>query len=303
LTGRQPAFFLVGAAKCGTTALYSYLSHHPAIFVPRLKEPKFFCSDIKSTGGVYDQKGYEALFAEAPDGAISGEASCWYLYSRVALPQIIERYPNAKIIVSLRNPIEAAQSLHAAAWAYGHENIADFEEAWHAQQDRLSGHRIPPHWPEPLTLQYGAIYRYGEQLRRLFDVVPREQRHIVVYEDFFADPVRSFTELLSFLGLAAQLQQAFPVINPAMVPRSNRLDHLLRRHPPQWLRTLYAPVRPFMRRAGLRPMEMLRRLNSAPSHRPPLREAFRAELEQYFADDVRLAESILDRPLWRTTRS
>ena len=33
---RRPDFFIVGAPKSGTTAMYSYLRHHPDLFLPEL---------------------------------------------------------------------------------------------------------------------------------------------------------------------------------------------------------------------------------------------------------------------------
>ncbi|HEV3035153.1 MAG TPA: sulfotransferase, partial [Solirubrobacteraceae bacterium] len=44
---RVPDFFIVGHAKCGTTALYEMLRRHPEIFMPELKEPAFFASDVR----------------------------------------------------------------------------------------------------------------------------------------------------------------------------------------------------------------------------------------------------------------
>jgi tetratricopeptide (TPR) repeat protein len=41
----RPDFFIAGAAKSGTTALFEYLSRHPSVFIPSIKEPNFFCTD------------------------------------------------------------------------------------------------------------------------------------------------------------------------------------------------------------------------------------------------------------------
>ena len=60
--------------------------------------------------------------------------------------------PDAKVIVMLRNPVNAAQSLHAAAWGHRHENTADYEQAWRWQAARLSGQHMPAGWPDPATL-------------------------------------------------------------------------------------------------------------------------------------------------------
>lgn len=39
---RWPDFFIVGAAKAGTTALFQHLRRHPDVFIPATKEPHFF---------------------------------------------------------------------------------------------------------------------------------------------------------------------------------------------------------------------------------------------------------------------
>jgi hypothetical protein len=295
---KPPDFFIAGAAKCGTTALFEYLSRHPSVFMPRIKEPKFFCTDVKTKGGVYSSDAYEALFASAPANSLTGEASTLYLYSKVAIERIMKLNPSAKMIVMLRYPVDAAHSLHTARWSYGHENIADFEEAWHAQASRLMGERIPPRWPDPATLQYGSIYRYVPQVRRLMEHVPESQRHFVIYEDLFADSRRHYAEILEFLNLASDGRTAFPIVNPAMGSRSLRLEQLLRR-PPPWLKSLYAPLRPIFQSTGLHPAGLMRRLNSTPAQKSNLRPEFRAELAHYFAADIRELEGLLGRALWR----
>jgi hypothetical protein len=293
-----PDFFIAGASKCGTTALFEYLSGHPQVYMARNKEPNFFCTDLKTTGGVYTLDEYRALFASAPLNCLTGEASTLYLYSTVAIERVLAYNPNAKIIVMLRNPVDAAHSLHATAWSYRIENIEDFEEAWRAQDVRRLGQRMPPHWPDPATLRYGAIYRYAEQVRRVMQHVPERQRRIIVYEEFFADPRNQYARLLDFLQLAPDPDAAFPVVNGSRGSRSRRLERLLRK-PPRWLKTLYVPVRPLLRQAGFSPAHALSELNAVMRPKAALRPAFRVELDRYFADDIAELEGLLGRPLWR----
>src|SRR5437660_11505590 len=87
--GRVPDFFIVGHAKSGTTALYEMLRRHPQIFMPELKEPWFFASDMRPRfqprrAGVPPQplEQYRALFAGAAAVQRIGEASSSYLWSR-----------------------------------------------------------------------------------------------------------------------------------------------------------------------------------------------------------------------------
>ncbi len=298
----RPDFFIAGAAKCGTTALFEYLSQHPSVFMPPLKEPKFFCPDIRTTGGVYTPVAYQVLFDAAPAGCITGEASAMYLYSTVAIERIVAHNPRALVIVMLRYPVDAAHSLHAARWSHGHEDIEDFEQAWRAQAARLAGERLPPHWPDPKTLQYGPMYRYAAQVRRVLEHVPRGQCHFIVYEQFFADPAAGFAQVLAFLHLAPNARGDFLPVNPAFGPRSRRFDAWLRR-PPHWLKALYAPIRPISRAAGVHPVQWVRQLNSEPRTKSALRPAFREELDRYFADDIAELEGLLGRRLWRRASS
>ncbi len=102
----RPDFVIAGAARCGTTALHEYLALHPAVFMPVLKEPGFFSTDLP--GGVSTLEEYRALFAPAPAHALTGEASTQYLYSKVALERLTAHNPQVRIIVILRNLVDAA---------------------------------------------------------------------------------------------------------------------------------------------------------------------------------------------------
>src|SRR5437667_5641216 len=103
---RLPNFFIVGAPRCGTTALYTYLRQHPDIFLPETKEPHYFNRDMNSGGAIRDHKEYLSLFAGAQGRARVGEASVYYLSSAYAAREISKVCPGAKIIVMLRNPVD-----------------------------------------------------------------------------------------------------------------------------------------------------------------------------------------------------
>jgi hypothetical protein len=291
---RKPDFFIVGAAKCGTTALYSYLAAHPAVYMPECKEPNYFCTDLPRYGHVATLSEYEALFSSAQPHALTGEASVLYLYSKVAIGQLMAHNANAKIIVMLRNPIEAARSMHALQWRYELEDVGDFEQAWRLQKPRLEGQHLPPRWPYPDVLQYGALYCYAPQVRRLLAQVPRTQCLFLIFEEFFADPSRHFARLLEFLGLPPDpARTAFPVVNQAIGARSARLERVLRHPPPA-----VVPLRRAARAVAFHPLRALQRLNRVVGQKPPLRRSFREELEKYFSADVAELEQLLGRKLW-----
>ena len=63
----RPNFFIVGAPKCGTTALYEYLRPHPNVFMSPVKEPHFFATDLGEYPFVRTWEEYTALFQESTD--------------------------------------------------------------------------------------------------------------------------------------------------------------------------------------------------------------------------------------------
>lgn len=295
-----PEFFIVGAPKCGTTALWTYLSEHPSIFMSRIKEPNFFSSDLPGLMkvGRYDE--YLDLFKGAPKGATIGEASIWYLFSEIAVRRVMQLRADAKVVAILRKPSDAARSFHAQRLRGLREDIPDFEEAWQAQEERAGGKRLPKICPEPRALQYGPIYRFLPQIQRLFDTVPERQRHIIIFEEFFADPREHYPALLEFLGVSNDHRREFPVVNPAQAIRSRALVHLT--EPNALLpERLLAPLRWIAHALGARPRGFLSRLNSTEAASKPNSAAFEQQLRKYFADDIAKLEILLKRSLaaWR----
>ena len=184
-----PNLFIVGAPKCGTTALAAYLGQHPQVCFSRPKEPHYFNEDFanRHTRRLGD---YRACFAAAtPRHRIVGEASVLYLYSRVAVPNILGFCPDAKFIVMVRNPLEMAPSWYSEAAyssAFG-ETASTFEQAWLLQGERRAGRSIPAICSEPKVLLYRELCSVGGQLRRLLSLVRRESVQIVVFDDFVGE--------------------------------------------------------------------------------------------------------------------
>ena len=125
-----PDFVIVGAPKCGTTALASYLDGHPRIFLSRVKEPNYFCFDAPGLRVVDRLETYSGLFTPAQPGQLCGEASTAYLFSHAAVPAILESNPAARIIVLVRNPLEMVVAHHHEKLHHFEENEPDFEIAW-----------------------------------------------------------------------------------------------------------------------------------------------------------------------------
>lgn len=117
-----PDFVLVGAQKCGTTALHSYLGCHPDIFMPTWKELNFFRDDGNYGRG---QLWYESFFEHARSDQVKGEASPQYAMAPSSSPvarRMQALLPEAKILYSMRDPFDRMRSAWQQAVAKGRES-------------------------------------------------------------------------------------------------------------------------------------------------------------------------------------
>jgi Sulfotransferase domain len=120
-----PTFFVIGAAKCGTTSLHFYLDQHPEISMSDLKEPHVF-ADSRSLAMRSD---YRGLFKSGP--SVRGESSTGYSRCPAegdAAAAISAAIPDAKLIYLVGDPVERIISDYAQQVAVGVEPLS-LEEA------------------------------------------------------------------------------------------------------------------------------------------------------------------------------
>lgn len=296
-----PDFFLIGAPKGGTSALYDYLSDHASCCLPQNKEPHFFAEDmyVRETGlsrRVKDPDRYAAHFEGCAPGALTGEGSTWYLYSQVAVPKIEATGRAPKYIVMLRNPVEAAQSLHRHHVRKLYDDVEDFATAWDLSETRAEGAQLPHHCPDPKMLDYHAAYSFAPQLRRLFAKVPRERVLIHIYEEFFSDPATGYARTLDFLGLPQDGRSEFGTVNPNRSLRNKTLYRLLT-YKPFPLNLVYPAAKRVANALGLRPGQAVFERNVRVEKRVPLDAETRRRVKDAFRQDIAETEEILGRTL------
>ena len=294
----KPNFFIVGAPKCGTTALYEYLRPHPNIFMPDIKEPHFFARDLGTYPRIKTLEDYTRLFeASTEDHLRVGEASVYYLRSSLAIPNIHAFNPDARIIAMFRNPVDAVYSLHAQLLYVAEETESDFETAWRLQEGRSRGIDVPPRIRSPLLVQYAQIGQFGSQTQRLLSSFPRSQVKLILYDDFAASPQQIYDEVIDFLGIPHDDRTEFPRINESKRARSAWLRRFSRKPPP----ALRNAFRSLKQAVGAERMvavtQKLVALNTVKEHRQPLSPEFRAELVETFRDEVALLSRLLNRDL------
>lgn len=294
----KPNFFIVGAPKCGTTALYEYLRPHPNIFMAKVKEPHFFAKDLGAYPFIKTMEAYLKLFAESTAEHLRvGEASVYYLRSAVAIPNIRQFNPDAKIIAMFRNPVDMVYSMHSQLVHVAEEPVEDFETAWRLQGRRSQGLDLPPNRRESFLFQYTEYGRFGTQAERLLSVFPREQVKLILFDDFAASPERVYDDVIAFLGIPHDNRTEFPRINENKSARVGWLRTFYRK-PPRGLRTA---VRQLKQALGAESIAAVKKrivdLNTVKGSRPPLSPALRAELVDTFRDEVTLLSRIMGRDL------
>lgn len=299
-TNHIPDFFIIGAPKAGTTALYTYLAAHPHIFMPHLKEPFYFCSDFpacrEKATSITTMTKYLKLFAGATERhLVRGEASPLYLLSQVAVPTILKLNPDARFIVMLRNPVELVHSFHSQLVYSLHESVNNFEQAWRLQEERSRGRHIPKDCLEEAILQYRQIGMLGDQLARLLKHARQSHVKVLLFDDLVASPRQLYEEVLAFLDVPTDHRSHFPKENANKIRRSPLLTRMLRHpvFPLNILRDHY--FRHAKRDAWL--IRLVARLNSKRVTRPQLSPELRCELEAEFHDDIRLLENLIGRDL------
>ncbi len=291
----KPSLFIVGAPKCGTTAWVQYLKTHPDICFSPIKEPHYFCFDLKWRY-FHSEQEYLKLFEGCGSAKVVAEASVRYLVSTAAAENIKRFDPEAKIIIFVRDQADHLPSLHNQMLYRSEDWIEDFEEAWKLSDQRAGS--TSARTKEPKFLDYKALGRFSEQVERYFDTFPADQIRLFHFRDWSRDPRQTYLEILRFVGLPDDGRTDFPKINEAKHQRARWLAGLLIK-PPQLLR----PLARLLKRLPGKPVDKLvgmgLRLNRRPGYLGETSEALRDEIRAYYAAD----NALLEPRIWKPSRT
>jgi len=236
----KPNLFIIGTAKSGTTALASFLDMHPEVFISKPKEPGYFCSDFHEESnrfyGEYNLKHFEfqnkddylKLFDKADNLKILGEASTNYIYSKTSAKEIFKFNLKAKIILSIREPVEFLHSLHMQYVNDTSEDEEDFKKALALERSRKKGQNLNKRVRTPSYLHYSERIKYSLQIQRYLDVFQNEQIKIIIFDDFKNDNKNVYKDILRFLGVDDSFEPDFKGVHESKAPRSNFLNKVLR---------------------------------------------------------------------------
>ena len=293
---RKPNTFIVGAPKCGTTAMASYLSDHKNVFMSTPKEPHYFVhEEMPNKSNFASLERYLNLFSSANENhTVTAEASVWYLYSADAIEKIAAFDPKSKIIAMLRRPDEMVYSMHSQGVVTLQEDITDFEQAWRLSEIKRSSYSKL--CKEPKLLRYKEIAKYGEQLKHVKNHFPDEQLHIVFYDDFKSNTQMEYNKVLNFLRLPPDGRQYFPTINPNTQLRNESIGIFLKK-PPVSLMLIVNKLKKLLGIEKLGIQEKLTLLNQKNVQREELKEEIRLEIVENYKDDVAALSKLTNRDL------
>lgn len=212
--------FIVGAQRSGSTYLYEVLDSHPQVSMvhPVRPEPKFFMSEqLVAQGKEYYERTY---FADRKLRArYLGEKSTSYLESPEAARRIKAFYPEASILIILREPVARAYSNYRFSVAHKLEPLT-FAEALEAEPERLCNAAFNT---SVTPYAYRKRGRYVEYIESYLEVFNTDQLHVLIFEEF-VNNLASIQRLYRWLGVEHNFVPPMlnEVINPATVVKEDQ---------------------------------------------------------------------------------
>ena len=222
-----PNLFVLGAGKCGTTSLHRLLNRHPDIMACTPKEPTFFCSYFQV---VRDPVGYFNLFDASKRYRV--DASHAYLSNPETPPLLRDLFPDAKFLISLRQPKARAHSLFQHMRRALHEDGRPLElvESFHrCLQLEAERFQSPEFLSQCRQYFWNFMYMrssvYDVQMERYFSLFPRDRFLVMSLAEIQQHPDRIMGSIGEFLGVdpagfgprmpTSNFAPAYPGFDPA----------------------------------------------------------------------------------------
>ena len=288
-----PNFLIIGASKCGTTALYYYLKQHPEISFPDLKEPKYFSSlnELFPHNGIGDisvdkyaiksLSEYKKLFAGIENKRV-GEASpdTIYFYNKTA-PHIKETLGDVPIIIMLREPVKRAFSAFMYLKRDSREQL-NFRDGLLTEDERLKNN-----WD--FIWGYKKCGLYYNQVKTFMDNFSNVK--VVLQEDLKKNTTTVLKDIYSFLAVDENFKTDISIQhNESGVPNNLISKFLLSRD-----NIVSTVIREIMKR--LIPRNLLEKVASKSLEKISILERDKTYLKPYFYTDICKLEKLINKDL------
>jgi hypothetical protein len=289
----KPNFYIIGAAKAGTTTLYQLLAQHPEVYMPYDKEPSFFCDDE------YYQRGEEwyvsTFFNKESNKLVRGEASSRYLYFGEKVAPRIKQFNNPrapKIIAIFRDPVKLVPSFYWNSVREGKE-VLPFEQALNDELERLQNTEFEFARRGHFLYAYSKIGNYASQIKHYLKLFPRENCLFLLTEDLY-DFDKLKISLSNFLGVTPFPESTQPSIsNAAALPKFRTIHNFLRER--SVIKDLVKPFIPASLRFLMKDKAISH--NLLPFKQPPLDPAIETRIRAHFREEVLQLQDLIGRDL------
>ncbi|MGS2738021.1 sulfotransferase family protein [Sinomicrobium sp. M5D2P17] len=291
-----PDFIIIGAAKCGTTSLANYLAQHSKVFLPEIKECRFFSGmtpnfqgpgdDFTNYGITRTLEDYSKLFPKAEKGQVFCDASVDYLYYyENTIQKIKELYPKdrlPKLIIMLRNPVNRAFSMYSHLRRDLREK-GSFIEAIEAEKEREEAN-----WE--WVWQHTKVSSYYKQVKYYYENYSPDKIKVVILEHLVKDMESGINDIQEFLELPMERLDTEKRYNETGDSKSKWMQKLITNRNPLFVRLKqFIPkgVSAYIKSKNLKPIKIT----------PEEYDFFKSR----FKEDVELLEGLinLDLSVWK----
>ncbi|NNV57448.1 sulfotransferase family protein [Limnovirga soli] len=204
-----PNFIIIGPPKCASTSLHFYLGQHPQVFTAKVKETRFFSLHY-SKGMEYYAKNFE----DAGNAKAIGEATPSYSFLPFVADRIKTHFPDIKLVLCFRNPLDRAFSSWLMQKGMGKE-LLPFREAIDVNLAQmkyvtLEGEEGEKTWTnatgnfstdEKRLRTYVQGGMFAEILNSYYKRFAPSQIKVVLLDDLKNDFDGTMSSLFSFLGV------------------------------------------------------------------------------------------------------
>lgn len=294
---KLPNFLIVGAAKCGTTPLYFYLKQHPDIFIPGMKECRFFSemppfngpqSEIYRKRSTHTLEEYKLLFSGVTNEKALGDASPDYLYFYEQSIKNIKKIDGSpRIIIILRNPVNRAFSNYLHLVRGGWEELS-FEEALELEEKIKKDNWLWVRYYKDIGFYYQQVKAYLENF---------ENVRIYLYEDFKKDNLKVIKDIFSFLNVDDSfIPDTKTKYNVSGIPKNRLLHKLITKS--NLIKSLIGPIVNFGISKEKR-IKIIESLGSKLLTRPEMKPETREYLKNLYREDILKLQELLKKDLSR----
>jgi hypothetical protein len=241
---------------------------------------------------VTDYDSYKDLFQDATSEKAIGEVSPMYLYSKKAALNIKERIPNVKLIAILRQPTDRLYSRYLHLARENRTPTSSIEDALDKQSIW---------WKRNDLIQEGF---YHAHLKKYYALFPKEQIHVVLYDDFRTNPEAIIKEIYQFIGVDSSYSPSMNTeFNVSGFVANKKLDNIIGQNSmvKSWITKASPALTRYM--SGNKMIKSwVNQMRNKNLKRPPLSKTLKIQINEIYRSEIDKLQNLISKDLshWQT---